>query len=101
MSGRVNPRGFGVAVPPTVPLVTVTVTWVEWDRAPLVPVTFTLEVASGVNEVVVTLRVEVPNPPGLIRTDVGFSVVIILGELGTNLEDSKPVPEKPVLPRVI
>jgi len=42
MSGRVNPCGFGVAVPPIVPLVTVTVTWVEWDRAPLVPVTFTL-----------------------------------------------------------
>ena len=42
MSGRVNPCRFVLAVPPIVPLVTVTVTWVEWDRAPLVPVTFTL-----------------------------------------------------------
>ena len=42
MSGRVGPAGFVVAVPPIVPLVTVTVTWVEWDRVPLVAVTFTL-----------------------------------------------------------
>ncbi len=42
MSGRVSPRGFVVAVPPIVPLVTVTVTWAEWDKVPLVPVTFTL-----------------------------------------------------------
>jgi hypothetical protein len=42
MIGRVSPCGFVLAVPPIVPLVTVTVTWVEWDRPPLVPVTFTL-----------------------------------------------------------
>jgi hypothetical protein len=41
-SGRVNPRGLAVAVPPIVPLVTVTASMVEWDRAPLVAVTFTL-----------------------------------------------------------
>ena len=40
--GRVSPCGFVLAVPPIVPLVTVTVTWFEWDRAPLVPVTLTL-----------------------------------------------------------
>jgi len=42
MSGRVSLHGFVVAEAPTVALVTVTVTWVECDRVPLVPVTFTL-----------------------------------------------------------
>jgi hypothetical protein len=54
-----------------------------------------------VNEVVVTLRVEVPDPPGLRRTDVGFSVVVIVGVLGTTVEESETVPEKPLLFRVI
>jgi hypothetical protein len=42
MSGRVILHGFVVAEEPTVALVTVTATWVECDRVPLVPVTFTL-----------------------------------------------------------
>ena len=47
------------------------------------------------------MRVEVPDPPGLRGTDVGFSVVVIVGVLGTTVEASETVPEKPLLVRVI
>jgi len=53
-----------------------------------------------VNGVVVTLRVEVPNPPGLRVTDGGFSVVVIVGVPGTTVEDRETVPEKPLLLKV-
>jgi hypothetical protein len=54
-----------------------------------------------VNGVVVTVRVEVPDPPGLRVTDVGFSVAAIVGVLGTTVEERETVPEKPLLFRVI
>ncbi len=49
------------------------------------------------NGVVVTFRVEVPDPPGLRVTEVGFSVVAIVEVLGTTAEDRETVPEKPLL----
>jgi hypothetical protein len=54
-----------------------------------------------VNGVVVTFRVEVPDPPGVRGTDVGLSVVVMVGVLGTTTEDKETVPENPLLFRVI
>jgi hypothetical protein len=54
-----------------------------------------------VNGVVVTFRVDVPEPPGLSGTDVGFSAAVIVAVAGTTEVDSETVPEKPLLLRVI
>jgi hypothetical protein len=54
-----------------------------------------------VNGVVVTFRVDVPDPPGLRATDVGFSIVVIVEVLGVTTEDRETVPEKPLLLKVI
>lgn len=53
------------------------------------------------NGVVVTFRVEVPDPPGVRVTEVGFNVVVIVEVLGTTAVDSETVPEKPLLFSVI
>lgn len=87
--------------PPTVPLVTTTVSGVECDSEPLVPVTVTVYVASGVNAVVVTLRVEVAVPPEMRVTLVGLRVVVIVGVLGATVDDRATVPVNPLLVRVI
>ena len=49
------------------------------------------------NGVVVTFRVEVPDPPGVRGTEVGFSVAVIVAVLGTTAEDRETVPENPLL----
>jgi hypothetical protein len=54
-----------------------------------------------VNEVVVTLRVELPDTPGLRVTEAGFNVPAIEDVVGLMLEESEMVPEKPLLFRVI
>jgi len=54
-----------------------------------------------VNGVVVTFRVDVPEPPGLSATEVGFSVVVNVGVAGTTAEERETAPEKPLLLRVI
>ncbi len=51
--------------------------------------------------VVVTVRVDWPEPPGDSETLEGFRVVMIVGSLGFTELDSWTVPEKPVLPRVM
>ena len=78
-----------------------TVTEVECDSEPLVPVTVTVYVPKGVNVVVVTLRIEVPVPPELRVTVGGFRGAVIVDVLGTTVDDNETVPEKPLLARVI
>ncbi len=51
--------------------------------------------------VVVTVRVDWPEPPGDSERLVGFRVVVTVGSLGLTEPDSWTVPEKPVLPRVM
>jgi hypothetical protein len=81
--------------------VTVTRTCVWWEVEPLVPVTVTVYVRSCVKGVVVTVRVDWPEPPGDRETLVGFRVVVTVGSLGFTEPDSWTVPEKPVLRRVM
>jgi len=54
-----------------------------------------------VNGVVVTFRVDAPEPPGFSATEVGFSVVVNVGVAGTTAEERETAPEKPLLFRVI
>jgi hypothetical protein len=51
--------------------------------------------------VVVTVRVDWPEPPGDSETLVGLKVAVTVGSLGFTELDSWMVPEKPVLPRVM
>jgi hypothetical protein len=68
---------------------TVTVTVTLWVKPPLVAVTFTRYVPSGVDAVGVTVRVDVPEPP---LTLVGLSVAVnTAGALAVRIT----FPEKP------
>jgi len=68
---------------------------------PLEPVTVTVYVARGVNGVVVTVRIDWPDPPGDSETLVGFKLVVMVGLLPVTELDRRTVPEKPLLPRVM
>jgi hypothetical protein len=75
-----------------------TVAW--WEVDPLEPVTVTVYDPRGVNGVVVTVRMDWPEPPCDSEMLVGFREVVMVGLLPVTALDRRTVPEKPVLPRV-
>ena len=79
--------------------VTPTVTW--WEVDPLEAVTVTVYDPRGVNGLVVTVRVDWPEPPGDSEMLVGFREVVMVGLLPVTTLDKSTVPEKPLLPRVM
>ncbi len=74
--------------------VTLTDTIVECDIEPLEPVTVALYIPVGVEDVVVTVRVELLEPPGGTRTAVGDTKTI--GPPGNTVAFSFTVPVNPL-----
>jgi hypothetical protein len=92
---------YWTALPPTVPETTETPTVTGLEVEPLVPVTVTVYVPRGVKGVVVTVRIDWPEPPGDKATLVGFREVVMVGLLPVTALDRRTVPEKPLLPRLM
>ncbi len=78
---------------------TVKNTGTEWDEPPLIPVTVTTYAPGVAEDGTTTVRVEIIDPPGGIRTLLGLGVVE--GPAGEAEADKNTVLEKPlILPNV-